>query len=52
MTTLFDNLALVEHVDDVGLLDGTEAMRDGDCGTTLCCDVEGGLDGALGCTVE
>jgi hypothetical protein len=44
--------ALVKDVDDVGVLDCAQAMRDGDGCTALCGGVEGGLYDAFGCGVE
>jgi hypothetical protein len=52
MCTLLYDPALVKDVDDVGVLDCAQAMRDGDGCTALCGGVEGGLYDAFGCGVE
>lgn len=49
---LLDDPALVEDVDDVGALDGAEAVGDGNGGAALGRLVQGGLDDVLGLGVE
>lgn len=52
VSTLFNDLALVEHVDYVCVLDSTQTMCDSDGGATLRSSVESVLDDALRCRVE
>ncbi|GJC95043.1 hypothetical protein ColKHC_03869 [Colletotrichum higginsianum] len=49
---LLDDASLVEDVDDVGLLNGAEAMGDGNGGAALGGLVEGGLDDVLRLGIE
>jgi hypothetical protein len=44
--------ALINHIDDIGLLDGAEPMRNGDGGAAPGCGVEGGLDDLFRFRVE
>ena len=46
------DLALVEDVDDIGVLDGTESMGDANGGSSRAGVVESGLDDLFGLTVE
>jgi hypothetical protein len=50
--TLLYDPALVKDVDNVGVLDCAQAMRDGDGCAALCGRVKGGLYDAFGCGVE
>lgn len=52
VSALLYNLALVKDIDDVGVLNCAQAMRDRDCGAALCGGVEGGLYDAFGGGVE
>ncbi|TKW51306.1 hypothetical protein CTA1_2384 [Colletotrichum tanaceti] len=47
-----DDLAVGHDEDDVGVLDGGEAVGDHDHGAAALCGVEDGLDAALGLAVE
>lgn len=50
--TALNDLALVKHVDDVGLLDRAETVRHGDGGSAAGGRVQGCLDDFLGLGVE
>jgi hypothetical protein len=52
MSALLHDLALVKDVDHVSVLNGTQTMRDGNRGASLCCGVKGVLYNAFGCGVE
>lgn len=52
MVSGLEDLTLVEHEDDVCVLDGAESVHDGDGGAVLCGDFKGGLDDLLGLGVE
>ena len=49
---LLHDLALVKHVDDIGVLNCAEAMRNGNRCAALGCRVEGILDNAFRSGVE
>ena len=43
---------LVEHVDDIRLLDGTQAMSHGDCRSPFCRSVKSRLDDFFGLAIK
>ena len=52
MRALFDDVAVVEHEDEVGVLDGREAVGDDEARAALREGVHRRLDGALGAGVD
>lgn len=52
MRSTLNDASLVEHVDDIGSLDGTETMRHSDGSATLCGGIQSCLDDLLGLGVE
>ncbi len=52
MVTAGDDASFIEDEDAVGVLNGAEAVRDGEDSTAFCEGVEGGLDLVLAFRVE
>lgn len=48
----FDNLPLVENIDDIGLLNRTQTMCDGDRGSALSRSIQCSLDNLFGLGIE
>lgn len=52
MIPTLDNPALIKDIDDIRLLDGTQSVRDCDCGSTTSSCIQRGLYDFLGFRVE
>lgn len=52
VVTALDDLALIEHVDDIRLLDRAQSMRDGDRGAASCGCIQRRLHDFFGLRIQ